>query len=352
MKVKLQITEKEKEIAMENLHETKKDRTATNKIKPYPKYLKNLLRIKGEEKVSKETAVRKAAPIEVPKIPKSLKKHSTPVVAPEKSVIGYVRISTGEQAEKWGPEQQKETIRIYSEVRGISIGKIFTDVASGQSDIRTDLQKILAMAKRNEVRTLIVSTFNRLGRNPEDLRSILKKLLACGVRIIACDEKLDTGHPPERQLMSMACYQVGMETGMRNSNLESGRIAAIQNGLPGFGINPYGYRWENGDFVIVEEEAKVVHRMFELYAGDISERGIAKLMNNENIPSPRGGEWKQRTVGRILSNPIYIGVLVRSIHKDVEPNYKKSYEIIEYDLHGKIAKKWVDFAQKERLNNR
>ena len=60
--------------------------------------------------------------------------------------------------------------------------------------------------------------------------------------------------------------------------------------------------------VIHEEESLVVQRMFRLVLDEgYGQLRIAKLLNEENIPTRKAKQWGAATVNVILKNPIYIG---------------------------------------------
>ena len=72
---------------------------------------------------------------------------------------------------------------------------------------------------------------------------------------------------------------------------------------------PYGYRYARGTLVVVESEAEVVRRIFDLYLAGNSMEDIAVSLTNANIPSKTGGQWTRQSVCRILHNPLYKGYL-------------------------------------------
>ncbi|XAZ26353.1 recombinase family protein (plasmid) [Sinorhizobium sp. B11] len=86
------------------------------------------------------------------------------------------------------------------------------------------------------------------------------------------------------------------------------------------GGKAYGYRpvqGKKGELEIVEEEAGVVRRIFELYVGGIGPRSIAAMLNDDRLPAPRGKQWNASTINGndkrgygILRNPLYVGKIV------------------------------------------
>lgn len=73
----------------------------------------------------------------------------------------------------------------------------------------------------------------------------------------------------------------------------------------------YGYKRENKQAVIDEAEAKVVRRIFQMYADGISVTAIAHILNAERIPTKRNKHWDSTVFLQswgMLRNPRYIGI--------------------------------------------
>ncbi|HET6550733.1 MAG TPA: recombinase family protein, partial [Solirubrobacter sp.] len=60
---------------------------------------------------------------------------------------------------------------------------------------------------------------------------------------------------------------------------------------------------------IVAAEADVVRRIFRDYTAGHSQRAIARALTAEGVPTARGGGWYQGTVGKILRDPFYAGLV-------------------------------------------
>lgn len=64
----------------------------------------------------------------------------------------------------------------------------------------------------------------------------------------------------------------------------------------------------DGRLVIVEDEAKVVRKIFELYLNGFGVRKIKKHLEENGIKTVTGkNEWSTSTIDRILSNEKYVG---------------------------------------------
>jgi DNA invertase Pin-like site-specific DNA recombinase len=105
--------------------------------------------------------------------------------------IGYVRVSTIEQ----------NTAR---QLEGIAVDKTFQDKASGKDVQRPALVELLRFVREGDL--VIVHSMDRLARNLDDLRRIVKELTSKGVRIQFVKESLTfTGEdsPMSTLLLSM-----------------------------------------------------------------------------------------------------------------------------------------------------
>lgn len=83
-------------------------------------------------------------------------------------VIGYARVSTLDQ----NTERQLE---------GVTLDRMFTDKASGKDADRPQLKEALAYLREGD--TLMVHSMDRLARNLDDLRRIVRELTGRGVAV-------------------------------------------------------------------------------------------------------------------------------------------------------------------------
>jgi DNA invertase Pin-like site-specific DNA recombinase len=89
--------------------------------------------------------------------------------------VGYQRVSTVEQ----------NTAR---QLDGVDLDKVFTDTASGKDTKRPELVRALEYVREGD--TLVVHSMDRLARNLEDLRRIVRELTGKGVRVEFVKESL------------------------------------------------------------------------------------------------------------------------------------------------------------------
>jgi DNA invertase Pin-like site-specific DNA recombinase len=89
--------------------------------------------------------------------------------------VGYIRVSSVGQ----NPARQLD---------GARLGRVFTDTVSGKSAARPQLQAMLAYVRDGD--TVIVHSMDRLARNLDDLRRLVRELTGRGVAVQFIKEQL------------------------------------------------------------------------------------------------------------------------------------------------------------------
>jgi DNA invertase Pin-like site-specific DNA recombinase len=90
-------------------------------------------------------------------------------------VVGYVRVSTLEQ-------------RTDRPLDGLALDRVFTDKRSGKDAARPELEAMVAYVRDGD--TVLVHSMDRLARNLDDLRRLVRDLTGKGVKISFVKESL------------------------------------------------------------------------------------------------------------------------------------------------------------------
>ena len=161
---------------------------------------------------------------------------------------------------------------------------------------------------------VLVRQLSRLSRRNslKAAAQIICPLCDAGIKIIDTvhgDLKLDT--PGGRIILSVMAEMDHAENVSRALNITNGMLRAAEKGSWS-GCAPYGYRCIgevlNKQLVLdVSLKVGTVLRTFELSAAGESGEGIARILNADGIPSPKGGQWLGTVVLDILRRPVYYG---------------------------------------------
>ena len=132
--------------------------------------------------------------------------------------VGYVRVSSLDQ----NPQRQLEDI---------PVDRLFTDTASGKDVHRPELEQLLDYVREGD--TVIVHSMDRLARNLDDLRSLVRKLTQRGVRLQFVKEQLTfTGDdsPMSNLLLSVMGAFAEFERALIRERQREGIALAKQRG--------------------------------------------------------------------------------------------------------------------------
>jgi len=133
--------------------------------------------------------------------------------------IGYVRVSSFDQ----NPERQLENV---------PIDRIFTDKVSGKDTLRPQLEALFTFVRDGD--TVVVHSMDRLARNLDDLRRIVKTLTGRGVRIEFVKESLTfTGDdsPMATLMLSVMGAFAEFERALIRERQREGIVLAQQRGV-------------------------------------------------------------------------------------------------------------------------
>jgi DNA invertase Pin-like site-specific DNA recombinase len=107
----------------------------------------------------------------------------------------YARVST---RDKQNPELQLRELKRYCHSRGLQIAFYVVDKASGSTEDRTGLKRILESVRRREIDGVVVLKLDRLFRSLKHLITTLEEFEALGVKLIAVRDQVDMTTPSGR----------------------------------------------------------------------------------------------------------------------------------------------------------
>ena len=224
--------------------------------------------------------------------------------------VAYVRVSTEEQAkdDKYGIPSQIADIKRYCESNQIIIDEndwYIEEGVSGASRVRPELSKILSDEVHNPpIECIVVAKADRISRDVTTYY-VYKDLLARkNIEIVSVKE--DWGSQDKITATILEGFMAIMADVERETirmRTEGGRRTKAKNGGYAGGNTPYGYRIENGGYVIDEKEAEVVRFVFDLHDQGISNNQIANRLNENPDFHPRKGvKFYSGGVGTMIAN--------------------------------------------------
>ncbi|NBJ94310.1 recombinase family protein [Parablautia muri] len=240
-------------------------------------------------------------------------------------------------------ERKNESIETQVEIAKDFIGcqdnmelyDIYIDLGkTGTNFERDGFERMMDDVRLRKIDCIVVKDLSRFGRNHIEMGDYIEKIFPfMGVRFIAVTDNFDS--------MDMSGSSETMGVNLKNLinemyardiavKVKAGRKAKWDQGGYTGGIPPYGYRAEwNGDKKCLFVEAvtgDIVRKIFDLFLSGRNRKEIVVWLYENKIARPgqyhKSGQiycheegkleqWSVATVKRILTNPVYMGCLVR-----------------------------------------
>lgn len=310
--------------------------------------------------------------------------------------IGYVRVSTLEQAEEGHSlDAQRTAIEQFCRARGWDLTGIKTDAGiSGTLADRPALQEVLDLASKGVFDVVIVHAIDRFYRDLQGLLAALNHLREHNVSFTSITENLDFSTPWGKLALAVLGTLAEIYIDRLRRETRKGRRAraakGLHNGTPSLGYcygtcsscdDPNGQDYcplygqaNRQDYVPsapllphpIEQHA--VRLAFQLHAtGLYSDGDVAEELNHRTHTLPNGTEVEFRTKGRwgrnnpgrfskdsirdLLQNPYYVGK-VPYYGRDENGRRRKrgNYVALYAGQHEAIVEEEV-FEQSQRIRD-
>ncbi len=220
-------------------------------------------------------------------------------------VIGYVRVSTEDQAKEGvSLDAQEEKIRAYCIVKSWELGGIYRDEGiSGKSLDRPGIQEVLKLIERKEVEALIVYKIDRLTRSVKDLNFLVELFEKKAFSLVSLQESLDattaTGRLMMNLLASISQWErevIGERTKMAMNFLKQNKKV--------YSRPVYGFDTVERQLIENPEEQETIRFMMRNREEGFAYEEIANYLDKNGIKTKRGGIWKANTVRKILNREV------------------------------------------------
>lgn len=225
-------------------------------------------------------------------------------------LASYIRVSTADQADMFGPEVQANAIYEYAAINGDTIEASFSDLGESGSnglETRIGLAEAIAFVKAGHADALIVHRLDRFSRDlglQEALLSDLGTNKDGQFRLRSATPGEDDllRDDPTRVLMRQLLGAVAQyEKAIITARMSAGRRLKMAQGGYGGGAPPYGYTVTNGILHINEDEQRVLDWIKDRMSAGKSQRAILALLHAENIPARSGRPWSYSSLRKVMA---------------------------------------------------
>ena len=228
----------------------------------------------------------------------------------KKRVAAYCRVSSGKDAMLHSLSAQVSYYSDYIQKHGWEYAGVYADEAlTGTKDNRENFQRLLAECRKGTVQMVITKSISRFARNTVTLLETVRELKALGVDVFFEEQNIHTMSADGELMLTILASYAQEESLSVSENMKWRIRKNFENGKPWSGFI-LGYRFQNGQFVLVPEEAEIVKRIFREYLGGMGATAIMKGLNEDGILTRTGKPWRTEGVLKILRNYNYTGNLI------------------------------------------
>ena len=221
------------------------------------------------------------------------------------NVIGYIRVSTEGQCgdDKFGLEVQEQQIKEYAEKNDMTIVKWFRDEGESGAKERPGFDEIIYGDIGNPpYEAVIVAKSDRVARDINVYYYYKMMLMKKDIKLISIAEDFAAFGVFAPMLEAFTLCVANMERDNINKRTSAGRKVKAEKGGYSGGRAPMGYKVQDGNLVIVPEEAEVVKKIFEWRDEGIVLLEIVDRLNKNGYQTRNGKPFVISTVQSILAN--------------------------------------------------
>ena len=232
-----------------------------------------------------------------------------PALKPRKKVAAYARVSMETERLKHSLSAQVShySAFIQKNPEWLYAGVYADDSVSGtDAGKRSEFNRLIADCEAGRVDIVLVKSISRFARNTVDLLETVRHLKDIGVDVWFEEEGIHSMDGDGELMLTILASFAQEESRSISENAKWGIRKRYEKGEARNGIL-YGYRARNGVMEIVEEEAAVVRRIFEMFIGGDSAYIIAKKLTADGIKSYYGKDFTTTVICHMLHQEKYAG---------------------------------------------
>lgn len=228
-------------------------------------------------------------------------------------VAAYCRVSTELEEQESSYEAQVEYYtRKIEETDNWKMAGIYADDGKSATNTkkRDDFNAMIKDALDGKIDMILTKSVSRFARNTVDSLLTIRKLKEKNVAVVFEKEGVNTLDGTGEILITILSSLAQEESRNISENTRWGVVRRFENGKMIVNHNKFmGYtKNENGDLVIVPEEAEIVRLIFRLYLEGYSAKKISQYLEENGIKTATGqNKWYDSVIFKMLRNEKYMG---------------------------------------------
>lgn len=230
-------------------------------------------------------------------------------------VAAYCRVSTDSEDQL---ESYKAQVAYYTDAIAKNPRWRFVDIYADEgitgvmAKKRTNFMRMMRDCEKGKIDLILTKSVARFARNTVDSLNYVRRLKAKGIGVYFEEQALDSLKTENEMALGLYSVLAQAESENISANVRWGIRQRMQSGTFKFRYNLLGYRkGEDGEPEIVEEEAKYIRAIFNMYLDGKSLDQIKSYLEGEGVLTKTGKNvWNKCIIQAILTNERYCGDLL------------------------------------------
>ena len=177
--------------------------------------------------------------------------------------------------------------------------------------------------KLGKIDLIITKSISRFARNTTLLLSTIRELKALNIDVYFEEQNINSMSEQGELMLTLLASIAEAEAKSMGENVKWRINKTFEQGEIYNTSRFYGYDIIDKKFIINEEQASVVRRIFQMVLDGFGYIKIIEVLNKENIKSPSGSKWTIRSLERIIKEDTYTGKLTLQKTYRAENHTKK-----------------------------
>ena len=251
--------------------------------------------------------------IEIIAATKTLQQQPLSSTARKSRVAAYARVSTEQDEQQSSYEAQVDFyIRHIKSNPDWEFVEVFADrgITGTNTKNRENFNRMIDLALSGGIDIILTKSISRFARNTVDTLQTVRELKAVGVEVRFEKENLHTFDPKCEMMLTIMSSLAQEESRSISENVRWGKQKSMRDGKVSLAYSRFlGYKkGADGRPEIVEEEAAIIRKIYDLFLSGKTINEIAAILTNMGVLTPAGRtKWSVSTVRSILSNEKYKG---------------------------------------------
>lgn len=254
----------------------------------------------------------------------------------------YTRVSTSMQVDGYSLDAQRDKLKKYAEYQELVIAGEYSDEGkSGKSvEGRPQFMQMIRDIEdsKDKVNFVLVFKLSRFGRNAADVLSSLQRMQDFGVNLICVEDGIDSSKDAGKLMISVLSAVAEIERENILVQTMEGRKQKAREGKWNGGFAPYGYKLENGELHIAEDEVDIIRLIYDKYINtNMGINAIASYLNQNGYRKKKRQNntldtFASSFIKGVLDNPIYCGKLAFGRRKNEKvAGTRSDYHVVKQD---------------------